>query len=412
MGRTPAAGAVLIAVLALPLAAGEGGPEPRRSLDEAALGRIEAPPPGLPPVPVPAGNPPTVEKIRLGRKLFLDRRLSFNGTLSCAICHVPEQGFTSNELRTAVGIGGVSLGRSAPTLVNVAYAAPFFHDGREPELDLQPLDVFLSPEEMAAPSAGWLVERVRSLPDYDGTFEEAFGGPATLERAGQALGTYLRTLLAGGSPFDRWYFGGDEEALTEAAKRGFRLFTGAAGCFRCHPVAGDGAPGSTLLTDGGFHDTGIGWHASTVEARSEEPVRVELAPGLVADIDRALVRSVGKPRPPDLGRFEVTLDPDDRWRFKTPSLRNVALTAPYMHDGSLSTLREVVELYDRGGIPHDGLDPLLEPLGLTEGEVDDLVAFLESLTGDGIDELVSDARSERVGNVGDGRPEPTEGRRD
>ncbi|HSL84272.1 MAG TPA: hypothetical protein VLF66_15975, partial [Thermoanaerobaculia bacterium] len=145
------------------------------------------------------------------------------------------------------------------------------------------------------------------------------------------------------------------------------------------------------------HDTGI---ARAAALRRSGTVRIELAPGLYTEVERAVVESVGKPVPPDLGRYRVTAAPEDRWRFKTPSLRNVALTAPYMHDGSLSTLRAVVEHYDRGGVPHEGQDPRIRPLGLTEAEKDDLVAFLESLTGSNAAELVEDARSAPVGNPG------------
>jgi cytochrome c peroxidase len=341
-----------------------------------------------------------VRKIRLGRKLFLDRRLSHNGTLSCAMCHVPEQGFTANELQTAVGHEGKTLRRSAPTLLNVAYAGPFFHDGREPELDLQPFDVFLNPDEMAAPSLGAVVEKVRSLPDYEPLFEKAFGRRPTVENIGQAMGTYLRTLLSANSPFDRWKYGEDRKALSDAARRGFRLFTGKARCARCHSVGTDHA----LFTDHGFHDTGLGWHNSVAKRRVDEPVEVEIAPGETTHLERSTVASVGEPRANDLGRYEVTHDPADRWLFKTPSLRNVALTAPYMHDGSFSTLREVVEFYNRGAHRHDALDPALRPLGLEESEIDEIVTFLESLTGDNIDELIRDARSQAIGNPADTPP--------
>lgn len=370
---------------------------PTAEPDRRALARIRQPPLGLPAVPVPPRNPPTVEKIRLGRKLFLDRRLSVNGTLSCAMCHVPEQGFTVHEIRTAVGHEGKSLRRNAPTLLNAAYGESFFHDGREPELDLQPFDVFLNADEMASPSAGALVAKVRSLPDYPPLFEAAFGEDPGVENVGQAIGTYIRTLLAADSPFDRWHFGGDEAALGDAAKRGFSIFVGEGRCADCHTIAADHA----LLTDHRFHDTGLGWYATMVKSTAEDPVRVEIAPDVFVRMDRSDVASVGAPVPADLGRYEVTRDPADRWRFKTPSLRNVALTAPYMHDGSFSTLRQVIEFYDRGGYRHPGIDPAIRPLGLDEGKIGDLLAFLESLTGGTVDELARDARSERVGNPGD-----------
>lgn len=373
-------------------AAGNGPPPP--PFDRRALARVLDPPLGLPDLPLPPDNPPTAASIHLGRKLFLDRRLSVNGTLSCAMCHVPEQGFAVNELQTAVGLEGRRLRRNAPTLLNVAYAGPFFHDGREPDLDLQPLDVLVNPDEMAAPSLGAVAAKVRSLPDYRGTFEDAYQGPATVERVGQAIATYLRTLLAAASPFDRWRFGGEAEAVSHEAGRGHALFVGKAGCGACHTIAADHA----LFTDHGFHDTGIGWNRSLGPRAGGDPVRVALAPGLEALLEPSVVASVGEPAANDLGRYEVTGVPVDRWRFKTPTLRNVALTAPYMHDGSIATLEGVIRLYDRGSFPHEGLDPLLRPLGLSEAEVAELVAFLESLTSGDVEELVDDARSEEVGN--------------
>lgn len=372
----------------------------REGRDLRALARIERPPLGLPAVPIDPDDPPTAAKIALGRKLFSDRRLSVNGTLSCAMCHVPEQGFALNESRTAVGFEGRTLRRNSPTLLNVAFAGPFFHDGREPDLALQPIDVLTNPEEMAMPSLGAVAARVRTLDPYDELFELAFGGPPTVWNLGRALAAYLQTLLSGSSPFDRWHFGGDGGAMSEPAIRGFELFTGAAGCVRCHSIAEDHA----LFRDGAFHDTGLGRSSSMARSTGREPVQVQLAPGLLVPVERSVVQSVGDPVPNDLGRYEVTGDPADRWRFKTPSLRNVALTAPYMHDGSISTLRQVVEFYRGGGHPHPDIDPMIRPLDLDNSQLDDLVAFLESLTGDNIAELVRDARSEAVGNVGDSVP--------
>jgi cytochrome c peroxidase len=386
-----AALAVIVTGTALLVPARSGDPA---ELDQRALSRIERPPLGLPVVPIPEDNAPTPAKIRLGRKLFFDRRLSNNGTLSCGMCHVPEQGFTVNEIRTSVGNQGKTLRRNAPTLLNVAYAAPFFHDGREPVLDLQPFDVFLNPDEMAASSLGALVEKVKSLPDYAEPFEEAFGEPPAVERIGQAIASYSRTLLSANSAFDRRHYANDTKALNASAERGLSLFVGKAGCVTCHEIGKEHA----LFTNRSFHDTGIGWYNSTVESKSREPVAVELAPGVVTRVPRSAVESVGEPFANDLGRYEATGDPADRWRFKTPTLRNVAVTAPYMHDGSFSTLREVVEFYNGGAHPHEGLDSAVRPLGLDDHAIDDLVAFLQSLTGDNLDELIRDARSQAVGN--------------
>ena len=387
--------AVAVAVVAL-AASTAHGPDGRMELDRRALQRVERPPLGLPPVPVPTEDRPTGARIRLGRKLFFDRRLSRNGTLSCAMCHVPEQGFTVNETRTAVGFEGRVLRRNAPTLLNAAYAAPFFHDGREPDLEMQPFDVFVNPDEMAAPSLGAVVATVRSLPQYAPLFEAAFGGRPSVERIGKAIAAYVRTLLSADTPFDRWRYGGEPGAVSQAARHGFELFAGKAHCASCH-VVGESA---ALLTDHRFHDNGVAWYQSVVLASSREPVEVRVAPGVTTRLPRMALDSIGAPPVSDLGRYEVTGDPADRWRIKTPTLRNVAITAPYMHDGSFSTLREVVEYYNRGAHPHDGLDPILGPLGLEERDLDGLVALLRSFTGDNLDELVRDARSEAVGNPG------------
>jgi cytochrome c peroxidase len=162
----------------------------------------------------------------------------------------------------------------------------------------------------------------------------------------------------------------------------------------CHPIGREFA----LFTDDAFHDTGIGYHHEEVAPRAQAPLPVELAPGVTVPVSRAFMATISEARQPDLGRYEVTLDHADMWRFKTPSLRNVALTAPYMHDGSLGTLEDVVRFYDRGGIPHPGLDPLLHPLNLSDDEVSSLVAFLESLTSPHVERLVEDARSAPVGD--------------
>jgi cytochrome c peroxidase len=384
--RLLAATAAAVALAGAVAIAGEG------AVDRAALSRAGRPPLGLPPLAMPADNPLSAAKVALGRKLFFDRRLSHNDTISCAMCHVPEQGFTVNELATAVGIEGRTVRRNAPTVLNAAYASALFHDGREISLELQALMPLVASNEMGNPSLGALILKLGRLADYAGLFEAAFGRGPGVETIGQALAAWQRTLLAADSPFDRWRFGGDAAALGEAAQRGFALFVGKAGCAACHAVAGDHA----LFADGGFHNTGIGYAASM--RGDAAGTRVELAPGVFTVLDARALASVSEPRPSDLGRYEVTRDPADRWAYKTPGLRNVALTAPYMHDGSLPTLEAVVRFYDRGGVANPLLDPLIRPLGLGEAEIGDLVAFLESLTAGNIAELVADARSVAVGN--------------
>ena len=200
---------------------------------------------GLPPVPVPADNALTPAKVALGRKLFYDRRLSLNDTFSCAMCHIPEQGFTNNELATAVGIEGRSVRRNAPTVYNVAYLERLFHDGRETRLEHQVWGPLLARNEMGNPSIGAVIEKIRATPDYAGLFESAFSGRGlAMETIGMAIASYERTLVSGDSPFDRWHYGKDGAAVDEAVKRGFQLFTGKAGCSACHTVGADAAPAS------------------------------------------------------------------------------------------------------------------------------------------------------------------------
>ena len=314
--------------------------------------------------------------------------------MSCAMCHIPEQGFTNNELSTPIGVKGRSLRRNAPTILNAAYAVHVFLDGRETSLEAQAVAPLLAHDEMANPSVGWLVAKVAGLPDYGGLFEQAFGGGPSIERIGKAIATWERTLLAGDAPFDRWRYGGDVDALTAKQQRGFDLFVGKARCVKCHLVGTEHA----LFTDQAFHDTGIGYLHDKIASQENTPVLVEIAPQVVVSVEREVVQEVGQPRPTDQGRFEVTQDPTDLWRFKTSNLRNVALTAPYTHDGRLPTLEAVVRFYNRGGIRHPGLDPLIKPLGLSDSEVASVVAFLRSLTSSNLVTLRADARSVAVGN--------------
>ena len=341
---------------------------------------------GLPAMEIPSENPITPAKVALGRKLFLDRRLSPNGTMSCAMCHVPEQGFTAHEVATSVGIEGRSVRRNAPTVLNVAWQKRLFHDGREVSLEDQVWGPLLAANEMGNPSIGYVLERIAALEDYRGLFEAAFDGHRpSAARLGAALASYERTLVAGNSRFDRWRFGDEASALSEVEKAGFELFAGKGGCTACHRVDAREA----LFTDHSFHNTGIGWLRSF---GTPERTRVDLAPGVYTELDRRTVESFSEPPAKDVGRYEITLDPKDRWAYKTPSLRNVALTAPYMHDGSLRSLEAVVEFYDRGGIDNPEKSALIAPLGLSADERVALVAFLHTLTGSGVAALAADAR--------------------
>ena len=366
------------------LAARQGTPtELLRVVDQAPL--------GLPPVPAPEHNPLTREKVQLGRKLFFDRRLSANNTISCAMCHVPEQGFAQNELRNPAGIEGRRVRRNAPTIYNTAYLDRLFHDGRETSLENQVWTPLLAANEMGNVSIGAVTERIEGLDDYQERFERAFGRGPDMLTVGMAIASYERVLVSGNSAFDRWYYGGDESALGESARRGLALFQGKARCVACHTIGEEYA----LFTDGEFHNTGIGYYATMRPADTE--LDVLLAPGVFQRVETDLARTTGTQAFRDLGRYEVTGDPRDRWRYRTPTLRNVSLSGPYMHDGSLASLRDVVLFYDRGGVPNEELDPLIAPLRLSESDVDALVAFLETLTGSNVGELVLDAQAAPIG---------------
>jgi cytochrome c peroxidase len=290
------------------------------------------------------------EKADLGRRLFSDPILSRDGTVSCSTCHRPEKAY-ADGLSLAVGVRGQVQKRNAPTLLNAAFVRRPFLDGRAASLEEQAGIPVLNPTEMDM-TEGEVVDRLRADAGYPGRFSGAFGeGGITFARVRAAIACFERTLLAGDSPFDRWW-AGDPAAMPENAVRGFRLFMGRARCATCHPVRQSYA----LFADGEFHNTGAGSGAGR-----EDP-----------------------------GRMAITGREEDRGKFRTPTLRNVARTAPYMHDGSLKTLAEVVDFYDRGGEPNPRLDPDVRPLVLSDREKGDMVAFLEALssavlpqTGDG-----------------------------
>jgi cytochrome c peroxidase len=349
---------------------------------------------GLPVMEIPANNPITKEKVELGRKLFMDRRLSHNNTISCAMCHVPEQGFTVNELGTAIGLEGRTNKRNAPTIFNVGFSKHLFHDGREDTLENQIIGPLLTDNEMANPSIGHVLAKIKSFSDYEGMFEKAFDGQKpNLEAMSKAIAAYERTLVSGNSKFDQWYYKNNKEALNESEINGFKIFSGKAQCITCHTVAKD----STLFSDQLFHNTGAGWSKNNKvdhkDLKAKETFEVFLAPGIKVDVAKNHFDKASEAPINDVGRFEVTNNPADSWFYKTPTLRNIALTAPYMHDGSLPTLESVVEFYNNGGEENPYKDARLVPLGLTDIEKKDLIAFLKALTGSNAKRLETEARS-------------------
>ena len=348
---------------------------------------------GLPAIPIPADNPVSAKKIDLGRKLFYDRRLSLNNTVSCAMCHIPEQGFSSHEMATAIGIEGRSVRRNSPTIYNIAYASVLFHDARENTLEQQVWGPFLAHNEMGNPSIGYVIDKIKSLADYKHLFEQSFNQQPNMINIGQAIASYERSLNSADSDFDRWYFGKQQDAVNASVKRGFQLFNNKAGCSSCHTINKSFA----LFTDNQLHNTGIGFKVSM--EKTPEKQRIQLAPGVFIYVDSDSLTTVTSAEANDLGRYEITQNPLDRWKYKTPSLRNIDLTPPYMHNGSLSTLEEVVRFYNQGGVANENLDSLIKPLDLKETEISDLVAFLKSLTGSNVNQLVSDAYAAPIGDM-------------
>jgi cytochrome c peroxidase len=288
-------------------------------------------------MPTPEENPLTPKKAALGRELFRDPLLSRDHQISCATCHDPARGFSDNR-PVAVGVFGRQGNRRVPRIVNRGYGKAFFWDGRIATLEEQVLQPILSAKEMDL-TLEEAVARLDGVPRYRQLFSEVFERDISDHDLARALASYVRTILAGDSPYDR-HLQGNAEALSEEARQGLRIFRGKGNCTLCHL--------GPNLTDEGFHNTGIAWR----EGRFD-----------------------------DDGRHIVTRNDSERGSFKTPTLREVARTPPYMHDGSLATLEEVIAYYDRGGNRNPQLDPEMRPLGLTEEEKRALAAFLRSLSG-------------------------------
>lgn len=323
------------------------------------------PPPAPPPewevenpvVPLPAtplgvdirltelSDPPTPERVRLGRWLFFDTRLSKDASIACASCHKPEFAF-SEETPTSTGVGGQKGTRKAQSFLNQAQTLypHFFWDGRASSLEEQALGPIANPIEMGNTHEA-MVQTISGIAGYGPYFEKAFGTPEiTNERVAKAIADYERTRMSGNSAWDRWKRNREESAVSDEVKLGDTLFINKAGCNQCHL--------GLNFTDSSFHNLGIGWDPKARKFKDE-------------------------------GRFLVTKNEADKGAFKTPTLRDVARHAPYMHDGSVPTLRDAVVIYNQGGHKNPILDPKIKPLNLTGKEIDALVKLMESLNGEG-----------------------------
>jgi len=340
-----------------------------------------APPLGLPPVPIPKDNPQTPEKIQLGEKLFKDKRFSATGAVACANCHDPAKAFTDSPLKTSEGINKLTGTRNAPTVINAAYMTKQFWDGRSPDLEDQARHPIVNPVEMGLKNHEPVLKIVRTDPVYVQAFKTVFGKSGeqiTMKEVTQAIASFERTIVSGDSPFDRWYFGGDQKAMTPQQVRGFNLFVGQGRCVSCHVIEQTQA----LFTDNRFHNIGVGINAiqKDVPRLAGEFLKAKAAG---KDVDVAVLTNK---KTSEFGRFAVTDQFDDLGAFKTSTLRNIAVTAPYMHDGSLKTLKDVVVHYNNGGVAKKGdkvndfLSGGIRPLDLNDRQVADLVAFMEALT--------------------------------
>jgi cytochrome c peroxidase len=344
--------AVISAVVSFSSCTGRRSGDPGKVATERAVPvgpavKLPPPPLGLPPVPVPKDNPATAQTIALGRKLFYDNRLSANNSISCASCHNPQLNFTDGRPHST-GVSGKTGQRNAPTIVNAAFGRLQFWDGRAKTLEEQVGGPMANIAEMNQPHEVAVSKLNKDL-DLRRDFEKAFGkGRITLAKIEQAIASFERTLVSGNSAFDRYEYGGDKTALSPAAIRGLAVFKDPkrGNCASCHVINSQYA----LFTDSLFHNLGVG------------------------------VNDEGEIT--DLGRYTETHRDADRGAFKTPTLRNVGLTAPYMHDGKLRTLKEVVDFYAGHGNSNPHLDRLLSTINLTGRDRSDLVAFLESLSSD------------------------------
>lgn len=287
-----------------------------------------AEPLGLPKVLHPADNPTTPEKVALGKQLFFDGRLSADEKISCATCHDPAKGFSNGD-QFATGFEGKKGGRNSPTVINSAFQKFQFWDGRAKSLEEQALGPMQNPIEMNMKLEA-IVERLNKVEGYKQQFQKVFGTDVTAEGMAKAIAAYERTILSGDAPYDR-FKAGDKNAMSEAAQRGLKLFTGKANCSACHS--------GPNFTDHAFHNIGV--------------------PGT------------------DVGRHEISKTAGDKGAFKTPTLREIARSAPYMHDGSMKTLEEVMAHYVKGGTPSPTLDEEIFPLKLSPEEIKDVIVFMK-----------------------------------
>lgn len=350
-------------------------------LETLGVGERPVAPPGVDPViwaaRVPNDNRPTRARIALGRKLYFDTRLSRDNTVACSTCHDVTRSFTDRR-RTSEGIRNQTGMRNAPTTMNAALLDSQFWDGRAPTLEDQAKLPIINPIEMGMPSPAAAVAVVRADPEYRAMFQAAYGRPVSYEDIGRGIAAFERTLIFLDAPFDR-FLAGDAGAISPAAQRGWILYNGKGRCTACHPLS----PSNPLGSDGRFHNVGVSArHRAFQPLARRALVELEKNPSISSFEKLAVGTDLS-----ELGRFLISKNYDDVGAFRTPQIRNAGVTAPYMHDGSMDTLWDVMDHYNKGGEANPYLDGGMETLALSEAEIDDMVTFLFSLTDDRFAEL-------------------------
>lgn len=326
---------------------------------------------------VPGDNALTDDRIALGRKLYFEKALSKDGTVACATCHDVTRSFTDRR-KVSEGIGGQEGHRNAPTTMNAALLHSQFLDGREGTLEGQAGQPILNPVEMGMPDRESAVKALQVIAAYEPLFQKAYGRSVNYEDIERAIAAFERTLIFLDAPFDR-YLAGDTNAISADARAGFELFNGKARCVTCHTINGS----NPLGTDNRFHNIGVSARAQDFEALAAQALKLLEADSSAKKLDELAVGT----NLSELGRFMVTRNYADIGAFRTLQLRNIGITGPYMHDGSMETLWDTIDHYNKGGEPNRYLDGGVEALNLEEREIDQLVAFLFTLTDRRFDEL-------------------------
>ncbi|HUT94115.1 MAG TPA: cytochrome c peroxidase [Thermoguttaceae bacterium] len=390
--RSAIVGLALFALLAAPPPPASAAEEPGRDVPRDEHGAATAehqeqvldklmpetdvskPPPGFDPILwaafIPEDNALTPQRVALGRKLYFDTRLSDDNSVSCATCHDVTRGFT-DQRAVSEGIGGQLGKRNAPTTLNAVLLQTLFWDGRSPTLDHQARQPILNPVEMGMPDGAAALKAIGDDPEYQKMFKAAYGREMNYEDLGRAIGAFERTLVFMDSPFRR-FLAGDDGAISAEARTGWELFNAKGRCMTCHPMN----PSNPLGTDNRFHNVGVSARHQDFEGLARQAIKLLQEDPSEQKLDELAVGTDMS----ELGRFMVTRNRVDTGSFRTPLILNIAITPPYMHDGSLATLWDVMDHYNKGGEANPFLDGGIEPLALSEEEIDQLVAFLFTLT--------------------------------